>query len=58
MKKPEDYGSIMGINEEQYNELMDKIKLVQTDTYKKGYSDAIMNSINRINKMNDKFNKE
>ena len=34
MKKPEDYGSIMGLNEEQYNALIEKIKLIQLDTMK------------------------
>lgn len=39
MKKPEDYGSIMGINEEQYNELIKKIELVQGESYQQAIDD-------------------
>ena len=39
MKKPEDYGSIMGLNEEQYNALIEKIKLVQKETYQQAIDD-------------------
>ena len=39
MKTPEDYGSIMGINEEQYNAFIEKIKLVQKETYQQAIDD-------------------
>ena len=54
MKKPEDYGSIMGINEEQYNALIEKIKLVQEETWKEA-NDYYFDS---IEKMNAKWNKQ
>lgn len=45
MKKPEDYGSIIGLNEEQYNALIEKIKLVQKESYNDALDDAIDNAI-------------
>ena len=47
MKKPEDYGSIMGINEEQYNRLIGIIKEAQKDAY----NDAIEDAKEAVNRM-------
>ena len=54
MKNPEEYGSIMGINEEQYNRLIEIIKEAQKDAY----NCAMDFCFNSIEKMNAKFNKE